>query len=63
MIQTDFLNQLREYFIVHALIGSSFNWMDMPFYAVGGGIGWWGLRMINRRNKNAQPNHIQTNKQ
>lgn len=51
MIQTDSLNQLREYFVVHALIGSSFNLMDMPFYAVGGGIGWWGL-MWNKRSKN-----------
>ena len=61
MIQTDFLNRLREYFVVYALIGSSFNLMDMPFYGVGGGIGWWGLKMINKKNKNVQPNHIQTN--
>jgi hypothetical protein len=51
LIQTNFLNQLREYFIGHALIGSSFNLMDMPFYAVGGGIGWWGLIMINKKIK------------
>ena len=46
LIQTDFLNRLREYFVVHALIGSSFNLMDMPFYAVGGGIGWWGFFVV-----------------
>jgi len=46
LIQTKFLNELREYFVVHALIGSSFNWNDVPFYAIGGGIGFWGLKKI-----------------
>ena len=47
LIQTKFLNELREYFVVHALIGSSFNWMDLPFYAVGGFIGWRGLKRVS----------------
>ena len=44
LIQTSFLNKLREYFVVHALIGSTFNWMDISIYIVGGGIGFLGLR-------------------
>ena len=50
LIQTNSLNRLREYFVVHALIGSSFNWMDIPFYGVGGGIGWLGLRIFGKKN-------------
>ena len=50
LIQTDLLNKLRERFIVHALIGSSFNLTDILFYAIGGGLGWWGLKRINNLN-------------
>ena len=38
------INKLREYFVVHALIGSTFNWIDISIYMVGGGIGFLGLR-------------------
>ena len=44
LIKTDSLNRLREYFVVHALIGSSFNLIDIPFYVIGSGVGCWGLR-------------------
>jgi len=46
LIQTNFLNKIREYFVVHALIGSSFNMMDLPFYAIGGGIGFMSLKWV-----------------
>jgi len=44
LIQTSLLNKLKQYFAIQALIGNSFNWMDTPFYAVGGGIGFLGLK-------------------
>jgi hypothetical protein len=48
MIQIDFLNRMREYFVVHALIGSSFNKMDLLYYLIGGGIGClWLKKSIN----------------
>jgi hypothetical protein len=49
MIQTTFLNQMREYFVVHALIGSSFNKMDLLYYLIGGGIGYIGLKAIENK--------------
>ncbi|MFW5886843.1 MAG: DUF2809 domain-containing protein [Bacteroidota bacterium] len=47
LIQTKFINELREYFLVHALIGSSFNLIDIFWYIIGAYLGWWGLNKIN----------------
>ena len=47
-IQTPWLNELREYFLVHALIGSGYTTYDLLFYVVGGVIGYGGLKRINK---------------
>ena len=45
------LNELREYFLVHALIGSGYTTYDLLFYAVGGIIGHGGLKGIAKYKK------------
>ena len=41
---TSWLNELREYFLVHELNGSGYITYDLLFYAVGGIIGYGGLK-------------------
>lgn len=48
LIQTPWLNKLREYFLVHALIGSGYTTYDLLFYVVGGIIGYGVLKEINK---------------
>lgn len=56
LIQISFLNSLREYFIIRALIGSVFNVFDFIFYFIGALIGFATLTLINKiltnKNKN-----------
>jgi hypothetical protein len=40
LIQIDFLNRLRQSFIIRALIGSVFNVLDFVFYLTGAVIGY-----------------------
>jgi len=49
LIQTPWLNELREYFLVHALIGSGYTTYDLLFYVVGGVIGYGALKGIETR--------------
>jgi len=46
---TPWLNELREYFLVHALIGSGYTTYDLLFYVVGGVIGYGALKGIETR--------------
>jgi len=39
---------MREYFLVHTMIGSVFNVWDFLWYFVGGAVGWGILDVINR---------------
>ena len=41
-----FLELLRSYFIGATILGSSFAWLDFPYYLFGSGIGWLWLRCI-----------------
>ncbi len=49
LIQTNFLNRMREYFLVRTLIGSVFNVWDFLWYFVGG-VGGWGVMELIFRN-------------
>jgi hypothetical protein len=40
------LEQIRATFIGRALLGTSFTWLDFPYYAVGCGVGWLLVRSL-----------------
>lgn len=46
-----FLEFLRSFFIGRTILGSSFNWMDFPYYFGGSVIGYFILRAVRRRKK------------
>jgi hypothetical protein len=48
LIQNNFLNDLREYFIIRALIGSVYNIYDFIFYLIGTFIGFGILKLITK---------------
>ena len=50
-IQLDFLNSLRKHFMIRALIGSVFNFLDFVFYVSGTFLGFFVLRAINGETK------------
>jgi uncharacterized membrane protein len=41
-----FLEFLRSAFIGRTILGSSFNWMDFPYYAAGSFMGWYLLKIL-----------------
>jgi hypothetical protein len=43
-----FLEYLRSGFIGRTILGSSFNWMDFPYYAAGVLIGWYVLKILKK---------------
>jgi hypothetical protein len=43
-----FLEFMRSYFIGRAVLGTSFAWSDFPYYFLGCGIGWLGLRRLQK---------------
>jgi hypothetical protein len=43
------LEHIRSYQLGKALIGSSFDWSDFPYYVVGSIIGWGWLKLLERR--------------
>jgi len=51
LIQFGFLNSLRKYFVIRALIGSIFNVFDFVFYVVGAVIGQGVLLILKNRIK------------
>jgi hypothetical protein len=48
LIQVSFLNNLRKYFIIRALIGSAFNVFDFVFYFIGAFLGFGILSLISK---------------
>jgi hypothetical protein len=47
-----FLERLRSFFLGRALLGTSFVWSDLAYYALGSGLGWlWvaGVRRLEDR--------------
>lgn len=51
LIQISFLNSLRKYFIIRALIGSVFNVFDLIFYFIGAFIGFSILNIVRKSAK------------
>jgi hypothetical protein len=45
-----FLEFLRSFFIGRTILGSSFNWLDFPYYLGGSVVGYIILKTIRRKN-------------
>jgi hypothetical protein len=45
----DFLESFRASFIGHTILGSTFSWLDFPWYLAGAIIGWGLLQWIRPR--------------
>ncbi|MFM2061436.1 MAG: hypothetical protein RLZZ507_1106 [Cyanobacteriota bacterium] len=41
-----FLDYLRSFWWGKMVLGNVFNWADFPYYFIGSGLGWLGLKMI-----------------
>jgi len=46
-----FLELVRSHFIGRAILGTTFTWLDFPYYVVGCGIGWIWLRQLQGGSK------------
>jgi len=46
-----FLELARSYFIGRTILGSSFDWMDFPYYFAGSFLGYWWLRALTLRTR------------
>ena len=44
----DFLEPMRSSFIGHTIIGSTFSWLDFPWYVGGAILGWLLLRWVRK---------------
>ncbi|MDM8548667.1 DUF2809 domain-containing protein [Desulfobacterales bacterium HSG2] len=42
-----FLEFLRSYFIGATILGSTFTWLDFPYYFAGCGIGWLWMKILS----------------
>jgi len=51
IIQTEFLLNIRKHMLIHALIGSSFNLIDIPFYILGTLISFLGIQGLDKSDK------------
>jgi len=45
----DFLEPVRASFVGHTILGSTFSWLDFPWYVAGAFIGWLLLQWIKPR--------------
>ena len=45
------LQNLRSYFIGRSILGTTFAWLDFPYYLVGGGIGWVWMKFLQKHSK------------
>jgi len=45
--QPPFLQYLRQYWIGKTLLGTTFRWDDLPYYFVGGFVGWLFIKSHN----------------
>ena len=48
----EFLEIMRENFIIRTVIGNSFTWSDFPYYLIGSLAGFAMMEMIKRKTKN-----------
>jgi len=48
LVHPAFLETIRSVFIGRTLIGTSFTWMDFPYYAVGCLIGWVWIHRLRK---------------
>lgn len=60
LYQPPFLQQLRATFLGAALLGSTFVWLDFPYYALGCFIAYLGMRKIAKRLDKKKPNTART---
>jgi hypothetical protein len=44
-----FLEWLRSFFIGATLLGTTFAWLDFPYFAIGCGLGWFWLQVLSSR--------------
>lgn len=56
-----FLEILRNNFMGRTILGSSFNWMDFPYYFVGSLLGYFLLIGIHRLSENKDTNQHTSN--
>ena len=43
-----FLEMLRSHFLGAVILGTTFDWMDFPYYFLGSAIGWFWLEKLRR---------------
>jgi hypothetical protein len=46
-----FLEFLRSNFVGTTVLGTSFTWLDFPYYLVGGGIGWLWMKLLQKSSR------------
>lgn len=46
-----FLEILRSNFVGRTILGTSFTWLDFPYYIVGGGIGWIWMNFLQKHSR------------
>ncbi|MFP4448081.1 MAG: DUF2809 domain-containing protein [Bacteroidales bacterium] len=44
----EFLMNIRSTFLGHTILGSSFDWLDFPWYIAGAALGWLLLKWIDK---------------
>ncbi len=45
------LQYLRSHFIGRTLLGTTFTWLDFPYYLAGCGIGWLWMKSLQKHSK------------
>ena len=45
------LEFLRSNFIGRTVLGTSFTWLDFPYYLAGGGIGWLWMKFLQKHSR------------
>ena len=48
-----FLEWLRSFFVGRTILGSSFDWLDFPYYFLGGVVGYLWLRGLGAQSRRA----------
>ena len=43
-----FLEMMRSHFLGRTILGSSFDWMDFPYYFLGAAVGWYWTHRLGR---------------
>ncbi|NIM59226.1 MAG: DUF2809 domain-containing protein [Candidatus Aminicenantes bacterium] len=45
------LEILRNNFVGRTILGTTFTWLDFPYYLVGGGIGWLWIKLLQKHSR------------